>query len=50
VRSILAFALLCASTMQASAQYPNGFYVDGNALMTWCEQVSSLGFLTPSIL
>ena len=37
MRSILACALLCTATMQASAQYPNGFYVDGNELMTWCE-------------
>ena len=37
MRLILALALLCAATIQASAQYPNGFYVDGNALMTWCE-------------
>ena len=36
MRSILACALLCAATMQASAQYPNGYYVDGNELMTWC--------------
>jgi len=36
MRSILACALLCAATMQASAQYPNGYFVDGNELMTWC--------------
>ena len=36
MRSILACALLCAATMQASAQYPNGLFVDGNELMTWC--------------
>ena len=29
--------------MQASAQYPNGFYVDGNALMTWCEPRNAAG-------
>jgi len=47
VRSILAFALLCAATMQASAQYPNGFYVDGNALMTWCEPRNAAGPSNP---
>jgi hypothetical protein len=47
VRSILAFALLCAATMQASAQYPNGFYVDGNALMTWCEPRNATGPSNP---
>jgi hypothetical protein len=36
MRSILTCALLCAATMQASAQYPNGLFVDGNELMTWC--------------
>ena len=36
MRSILPCALLCAATMQASAQYPNGLFVDGNELMTWC--------------
>jgi hypothetical protein len=36
MRSILTCALLCAATMQASAQYPNGYFVDGNELMTWC--------------
>jgi hypothetical protein len=30
MRSILALALLCAATMKASAQYPNGYFVDGN--------------------
>src|SRR5262249_23925571 len=38
-----ALALLCAATMQASAQYPNGFYVDGNALMTWCQPRNAAG-------
>jgi hypothetical protein len=37
MRSILALALLCAATMKASAQYPNGYFVDGNALIAWCE-------------
>ena len=62
MRLILALALLCAATIQASAQYPNGFYVDGNALMTWCEPRNAaapsnplcigfvVGFLTLSIL
>jgi Rap1a immunity proteins len=36
MRSILACALLCAATMQASGQYPNGLFVDGNELTTWC--------------
>jgi Rap1a immunity proteins len=36
MRSILACALLCAATMQAGAQYPNGYFVDGNDLVTWC--------------
>src|SRR5438105_2262594 len=43
MRSILGFALMCAATMQASAQYPNGFYVDGNALMTWCQPRNAAG-------
>jgi hypothetical protein len=29
--------------MQASAQYTNGFYVDGNELMTWCEPRNAAG-------
>jgi hypothetical protein len=37
MRSILAWALLCAASMQASAQYSNGYFVDGNELTTWCE-------------
>jgi hypothetical protein len=36
MRSILACAFLCAATMQASAQNPNGYFVDGNELVTWC--------------
>jgi hypothetical protein len=36
VRSILACALLCAAITQVSAQYPNGLFVDGNELKTWC--------------
>ena len=36
MRSILACALLCAAITQASAQYPNGYFVDGNELMSWC--------------
>jgi hypothetical protein len=36
MRSVLACALFCAATMQASAQYPNGYFVDGNELLTWC--------------
>ena len=43
MRSILAFAFLCAAIAQASAQYPNGFYVDGNALMTWCQRRNAEG-------
>jgi hypothetical protein len=43
MRSILACALLCAATMQASAQYPNGLFVDGNELMTWCEPRNVVG-------
>jgi hypothetical protein len=29
--------------MQASAQYPNGYFVDGNELMTWCEPRNVVG-------
>ena len=43
MRSILAFAFLCAAIVQANAQYPNGFYVDGNALMTWCQPRNAAG-------
>jgi hypothetical protein len=43
MRSILALALLCAATMKASAQYPNGYFVDGNALMAWCEPHNATG-------
>ena len=43
MRSILACALLCATSMQASAQYPNGYFVDGNELMTWCEPRDVVG-------
>ena len=43
MRLVLALALLCAATMQASAQYSNGFYIDGNALMTWCEPRNAAG-------
>ena len=47
MRSILAFALICAATIQASAQYPNGFHVDGNELMTWCEPRNAAGPSNP---
>ena len=47
MRSILALALLCTATMQASGQYPNGFYVDGNELMTWCEPRNAAGPSNP---
>jgi hypothetical protein len=47
LRSILAFALICAATIQASAQYPNGFRVDGNELMTWCEPRNAAGPSNP---
>ena len=43
MRSILALALSCAATMKASAQYPNGYFVDGNALMAWCEPHNATG-------
>ncbi|MGB5184318.1 MAG: Rap1a/Tai family immunity protein [Xanthobacteraceae bacterium] len=43
MRSILALALLCAATMKASAQYPNGYFVDGDALMAWCEPHNATG-------
>src|SRR5262249_7977057 len=33
----------CAALAQASAQYPNGFYVDGKALMTWCQPRNAAG-------
>src|SRR5215831_4569732 len=36
MRSILACALLCVTTMPVTAQHPNGFFVDGNELLTWC--------------
>jgi hypothetical protein len=29
--------------MQASAQYPNGYFVDGNELMTWCGPCNVAG-------
>jgi hypothetical protein len=47
MRSILALALLCAATMKASAQYPNGYFVDGNALMAWCEPHNATGPSNP---
>jgi Rap1a immunity proteins len=50
MRSILACALLCAATMQASAQYPNGYFVDGNELMTWCEPRNVAGPSDPLCL
>jgi Ssp1 endopeptidase immunity protein Rap1a len=50
MRSILACALLCAATMQASAQYPNGLFVDGNELMTWCGAHNAVGPSDPLCL
>jgi len=52
MRSILACALscLCAATMQASAQYPNGNFVDGNELMAWCEPRNLAGPSDPLCL
>jgi hypothetical protein len=47
MRSILALALLCAATVKASAQYPNGYFVDGNALMAWCEPHNATGPSNP---
>src|SRR5262249_25735839 len=47
MRLVLTLALLCAATIQVSAQYPNGFYVDGNALMTWCEPRNAAGPSNP---
>lgn len=35
--------LLCAATTPATAQYPNGYFVDGNTLMTWCEPHNATG-------
>jgi hypothetical protein len=50
MRSILACALLCAATMQASAQYPNGYFIDGNELMTWCGPLNVAGPSDPLCL
>jgi hypothetical protein len=50
MRSILACALLCAASMQASAQYPNGDFVGGDELMTWCEQRNVVGPSNPLCL
>jgi hypothetical protein len=36
--------------MQASAQYPNGYFVDGNELMTWCEPRNVAGPSNPLCL
>jgi hypothetical protein len=36
--------------MQASAQYPNGLFVDGNELMTWCELRNVAGPSAPYAL
>ena len=50
MRSILTCALLGAATIQASAQYPNGYFVDGNELMTWCEPRNVAGPSNPLCL
>jgi hypothetical protein len=48
MRLILTLALfLWAATMQASAQYPNGYYVDGNTLMNWCGPHNAAGPSNP---
>jgi hypothetical protein len=47
MRSVLTFALLCAATAQASAQYPNGYFVDGNTLMSWCRPRNAAGPSNP---
>jgi hypothetical protein len=33
--------------MKASAQYPNGYFVDGNALMAWCGPHNATGPSNP---
>jgi hypothetical protein len=36
--------------MQASAQCPNGYFVDGSELMTWCEPRNVVGPSNPLCL